>query len=500
MRSINLLAHTFTWSNINLEEMEIYSKHEMLYKKSNLRENEENDLKEFVKKLHTSFRSADIDIFNGFFYNFTIPQISKEFDLLRINEDSVINIELKNYSTQDKILKQLSRSRYFLSFLNRKCFLYCYIVNNDTLYELNENDELKVVEMDKLVQRLQNQKNVLLDHIETFFDVSNYLISPFNKTSDFIKNNYFLNGQQELFKDKILEKIDGSSSYELLSLSGSAGSGKSLLIYDIAKDLIERERKVNIIHCGILNDGHKKLIREYGWQITIAKDYKKIDFMDSDIIIIDEGQRIYCEQLKYIINKIIGLNKVCIFCHDPVQILSNAERNSGSLDLVEKYKTDTYKLSGKIRSNMEIVYFIDSLFKTRNKHNEEYNNIIFQYCKNYKQAKFVIKGLVANDWKFINFTPCTYRYEDFECLNEFNEGVAHTVIGQEYDNVVCIIDKKFYYEDNMLKSKGWLSDKNGEKMLYQGLTRARKKLYLIIIDNKEIFNRCLNIVNNVDFA
>ena len=33
---------------------------------------------------------------DGFFYSFTIPQIGKEFDLLKIGDNRVVNIELKS--------------------------------------------------------------------------------------------------------------------------------------------------------------------------------------------------------------------------------------------------------------------------------------------------------------------------------------------------------------------------------------------------------------------
>ena len=59
-----------------------------------------------------------------------------------------------------------------------------------------------------------------------------------------------------------------------------------------------------------------------------------------------------------------------------------------------------------------------------------------------------------------------------------------------------MLDSKFYYNNNLLKSTGWKSDKNGEKMLYQSLTRAKMELCLIIINNDEVFNHCISILNN----
>lgn len=58
------------------------------------------------------------------FYGFSIPQISKEFDLLKIFEnDVVVNIELKsNDIAMDKIEYQLRKNRYYLSHLKKKIY------------------------------------------------------------------------------------------------------------------------------------------------------------------------------------------------------------------------------------------------------------------------------------------------------------------------------------------------------------------------------------------
>jgi len=73
---------------------------------------------------------------------------------------------------------------------------------------------------------------------------------------------------------------------------------------------------------------------------------------------------------------------------------------------------------------------------------------------------------------------------------------SHEVIGQEFDNVVLIIDKFFYYnKDNELAYNGQ-SFYSAHKMLFQNITRTRKKLNLIIIDNSQILNRCLSILQD----
>ncbi len=50
-------------------------------------------------------------------------------------------------------------------------------------------------------------------------------------------------------------------------ITANAGTGKTLLMYDIAKELISLGNNILIIHCGKLNGGHSELITEYNWDI-----------------------------------------------------------------------------------------------------------------------------------------------------------------------------------------------------------------------------------------
>ena len=48
-----------------------------------------------------------------FYYSFTLPKLGKEFDLLRINNEYVINIELKSGNVSDEaVQRQLIQNRY----------------------------------------------------------------------------------------------------------------------------------------------------------------------------------------------------------------------------------------------------------------------------------------------------------------------------------------------------------------------------------------------------
>lgn len=70
----------------------------------------------------------------------------------------------------------------------------------------------------------------------------------------------FWQGQQADIKKQIFKDIE-KDKYKLYCISANAGTGKTLLLYDIAKTLYSQKKQATIIHCGMLNTGQEELIR-----------------------------------------------------------------------------------------------------------------------------------------------------------------------------------------------------------------------------------------------
>ncbi|OIQ95292.1 hypothetical protein GALL_227710 [mine drainage metagenome] len=262
MRNINILSLVQAYSSLQKESYESF----LHYHGIKLKNEEVKDLASLVKAL--SDQSSKKDIFNQFYVGYLIPQIGKEFDLLRFGKESIINIELKKTSTPAKIQKQLKRNKYYLSFIEKKIHNYCFQSDTGELFYLSDTDELKNADFSYLIKLLEDQKIENISNIDILFNPSNYLVSPFNSTEKFIKNEYFLTKQQETVKVEILNTIENETTASFISVTGSAGTGKTLLTYDIAKKLRLDGKKPLIIHCGILNDGQHNLKNEHGWDIT----------------------------------------------------------------------------------------------------------------------------------------------------------------------------------------------------------------------------------------
>ena len=83
---------------------------------------------------------CSIGDFDGFFIGYSIPQIGKEFDLLRFGKDFLINIEIKSEITiarkEQKVLEQMQKNYYYLKSLGKEMRVFSY-VENDAFYEFN---------------------------------------------------------------------------------------------------------------------------------------------------------------------------------------------------------------------------------------------------------------------------------------------------------------------------------------------------------------------------
>ncbi|WP_343586160.1 DNA/RNA helicase domain-containing protein [Herbaspirillum sp.] len=451
------------------------------------------DLRGLVKAL--SAVGCSIGALDRFYVGYKIPQIGKEFDLLRFGQKSILNIELKSKSTEEKIKKQLIRNKYYLNSIGRKIYAFTYVSESEELYLLQDDQQLKKTSIEYLLELLINQTIDDAEVPDALFNPSDYLVSPFNSTKKFLDGEYFLTKQQEEIKNQIIESWTTSLEAKFISIIGSAGTGKTLLTYDVAKHIIESKRKPLIIHCGQLNHGHSVLI-ENGWAISSVKASKHYDLANYDLIIIDEAQRLYPEQLDAIIEKAKLGKCCCIFSYDKHQTLAtweearNVSARIASIDSITEYK-----LSEKIRTNREIAAFIKMLFsKNRLVPILSDGNIEINYFNTAEDTKKYLNGLDQNKWEILRFTPSRYNNEHHEKYSETSNKTSHQIIGQEFEGVVVTIDQFFSYADNgelIYRGKTYY---NSPKMLFQNITRSRKKLNIVIIGNEELLNRCITIL------
>ena len=498
--------------SVNLRTLSVKMRDDILplYEKSLSSRDEEIKIrKEEIELIRTIVNNlisyeAKEEVFENWFYSFSIPQISKEFDLLKIEKNNkIVNIELKSQEVpKEKVEKQLVQNRYYLKHIAEDIYSFACVKGVDEKIHIYkwEHNTLKVSTFEEIIQAINLIQEAVQNNIEELFDPKDYLISPLNTPEKFLRSCYYLTNQQEEIKNKIISEIEKNKG--MWGIKGSAGTGKTLLLYDIAKTLSE-SKSVGIIHCGLLNEGHRYLNKHIN-SITVidAKSITEEWISNYDVICVDETQRLYETSLNLILQKFEkDIIKVCFFSYDSMQALSKDEiRRDNVKKLSENSAFNEEILSEKIRTNKEIYYFIRNMMRLCDKPQRtiNYKNIDIIYANNMQESDTIIGCYIKKGYEQITFTPSQYKSNSIsiehysKCIN------SHQVIGQEFDNVLIVMDENFKYN-----SDGELEGKEHPnpnylfpRLFYQNISRAREKLCIVVVNNIEFFDKLLRLKEN----
>ena len=494
MRSINLYVLT------RLEEESLYSLYDkaLAHREEKIKvHTEEFDM---IKSLCANLRMRCklMDILECWFYSFSIPQIGKEFDLLKIEQGKmIINLELKSQPVStEQIEKQLIQNRYYLSHLGGDIYSFAYVKEENNCAKLYFYDErLKCCTFDKLIECLLEIKKPLYENIEKLFRAKDFLISPLNTPQRFLDNEYYLTLQQASIKKEICLAGEG-----LWGIKGSAGTGKTLLLYDIAKEFCTKQ-KVYIVHCGVLSEGHKYISRHLkGVTVIDAKSLYTTN-LNNSAIFVDEAQRLYPSGMDIILDAYQENEvSICVFAYDYAQTLSKSEVNTNNPKRLNRIKNfEERKLTDKIRTNKEIFSFIRNMMRLSDKPKGHvlYNNIDILFAENIFEADIISGEYIKKGYQFITFTPSQYVSN---LIDHYSQHInSHLVIGQEFDNVVVVLDNNFRYsKDGILHGKEHPNPNYlFPRLFYQNISRAREKLCIIVLDNIELFKTLLEVKEQV---
>ena len=213
-------------------------------------------------------------------------------------------------------------------------------------------------------------------------------------------------------------------------------------------------------------------------------------------VLLDESHRIYPQQFDAICSKAASEGKVCVFSSDPGQVLSQCEgRNAIAQKIHALPLAGDFKLSEKIRTNKELASFITAARNLSKKPHckMDYSNVDVVYANTVEEAKSIICYYRNNGYVFINYSKSNCQYSPYAQYEEDYD--THHVIGQEFDNVFMLMDQSFYYDkDDRLQG---IPHPNPDylypNLFYQGVSRVREKLALIIVDTPLLFEKITSI-------
>ena len=404
------------------------------------------------------------------FYSFQILRLGKEFDLLQVKKNQIVNIELKSgVVSEDAIRRQLIQNRYYLAILGRPVRSYTYISSQNRLVRLTNHDHIVEAEWEQLCAELQEKSADFSGNLEDLFQAEWYLISPLTQPERFLKKEYFLTAQQKDIERQILKsiRIKRGGYYHF---SGLPGTGKTLLLYDIAMKLSGRQM-VCIIHCGASGQEWKRLherLRRIVW-VSDSQITAEMRLDEYETVLVDEAHLLDKETLENIV-KAAGKRPV-IFTSDCEDQLSPEEVDqSVKLGIAKLPEIQTFRLTNRIRTNEEISSFVQNMMHIPDyKSGRRFPHVTVFYANDDQEAANLIQDAKKQGYQHL---------------------LESEVAEKAYDSVAIILDGNYFYD-----SKKYLrSKKRTVRNLFHQLNSAKEKLMLIVKDNEPFYAMLLGLL------
>ena len=404
------------------------------------------------------------------FYSFQILRLGKEFDLLQVKENQIVNIELKSGAvSEDAIRRQLIQNRYYLAILGRPVRSYTYISSQNRLVRLTNHDHIVEAEWEQLCAELQEKSADFSGDLEDLFQAEWYLISPLTQPERFLKKEYFLTAQQKDIERQILKsiRIKRGGYYHF---SGLPGTGKTLLLYDIAMKLSGRQM-VCMIHCGASGQEWKRLherLRRIVW-VSDSQITAEMRLDEYGTVLVDEAHLLDKETLENIVEA-AGKRPV-IFTSDCEDQLSPEEVDqSVKLGIAKLPEIQTFRLTNRIRTNEEISSFVQNMMHIPDyKSGRRFPHVTVFYANDDQEAANLIQDAKKQGYQHL---------------------LESEVAEKAYDSVAIILDGNYFYD-----SKKYLrSKKRTVRNLFHQLNSAKEKLMLIVKDNEPFYAMLLGLL------
>lgn len=415
------------------------------------------------------------------FYSFQIPRLGKEFDLLQIKENQIINIELKSGAvSEEAIQKQLIQNRYYLSVLGKPIQSYTYISSQNRLMRLTNHDHVIEASWNQLCAALQKEGKDYSGDIENLFRAEWYLFSPLTEPNRFLNKEYFLTAQQRDIKRQILKKIREEQT-GFFSFSGLPGTGKTLLLYDIAMKLSNRQQ-VCIIHCG---EAGKK------WEI-LHKRLQRIDFLsdnqletqfsleDYHAILVDEAHLLSVEKLNVLLD--MSEDRPIIFSSDSEEMISPKEIDQSTMKRMQELPNlQTFRLTNRIRTNAELSSFIQNMMHLPVRKNQNgYPHVSVVYANDTKEADMLVQDYVRQGYQY---------------FPQMEGAKLGTTAVRDTEQMVVVLDERYYYDDE-LYFRSIHPMKNGQsevRQLFHLLNQAKENLAFVVKGNEAVYGILLDM-------
>lgn len=472
------------------------------YHKMNPKPVEIEDFLKFSTQLADNMDAEDDS--DGWFLGTDLGVIP-DFDALWFGSDVVINLDLKHERTcnmEDKVRNKFEKQSGVLNLLDDlKILQLVYIASEKRLLEYS-NQRFTNFSFETLSENLKRfaaddtPKNIVAS-----IEPSDYLVSPISSVDRFLQGKYWLTPDQETI-------AEACSNVGLYAVSGSAGSGKSLIAYDLARRLA-RTKKILFVFSGSLRPAHNRLEHELkNASFVSANSFRDMDIDRFDCVLVDEAQRLYSKERIKLVTWAEAHHKdrTIVVFYDVNQTLGRKDAGNLMDSVVQSWINRRlavrFHLDKGLRSNPSINAFVRELFALEKKPpldvgvDDMLNSVEVRYFDTHQAAYYWIENRINQGYQFIVPTPSTYDKSSSDAFSMMSKGFrnTHSVIGGEFEDVVTYLDENIYYGND-----GHLKGNFGEyyaikNETYVNMTRAKSHLSIAIINNPDVYQAITEVV------
>ena len=416
---------------------------------------------------------------DGYYFSYSIPKIGKEFDVLRFSDDTVLNIELKYVNVGEaEIAEQQKRNEYYLRALGKRIFICTYVCDENRFYTLDKSGILADCPVKSVIDVIKRTNSFYTGDPDRLFDPEDYIFSPCSDPERLLEGRYFLTQHQETIKKRLIS-LANKVSPRYACVSGGSGTGKTLLLYDVALSVAHTE-KVCVITADVDSD---EVINKAIPSITVtdAEGYLSMSAEERNygVIFIDDAHRIPPASLDFIVEDARKKGRLCVFFTDAPILLCATERTARFWRKLKRLVgTEKHQLTDRIRTDPTIAAFTNRMLVADalscRVEGVAYGDVFVLYAATKAEAA-LLSDKYANKG-YICYAP------DRPQKGKLPRGKRLILLG-----------KKFHYSDDGKFCADGCSDADTlmENLVFEGLRGVDGSLGILVVGNLPLFRTLL---------
>ena len=440
----------------------------------------------------------------GMAYSYTIPHISKEVDLLKVGKDAVLDVELKCAGvSREAVCRQLRQNAHYLGFLGMRVIALTHVASRagadaGVWYEL-VGDDVREVGWERVVELVSSVGEGSTCDLDTLFRPASYLVSPVLDFERFSRGEYILSDQQQEIANMVLAYLGQERSGGLV-VQGDAGTGKSLLLFDVAMTYArEVGRRAAIFHGASLGAAHEAFNdRCEEIEIVHPRRLGEVDPAGYSFVGFDEAHRMYPTQFRRQLERALATDTPFLVALDPKQEMSKAEVANDIAGIAREMVSEEriLTLSKRFRANDQIVGFVEGLVRGKGRGPRCADRVSVVFAADEERAREQVRRFQERGYHYIWTTTSRYRPSPLDELALEGAPSTHQVIGLEYDKVVMVASLVCLEGGRLRDLEHPDPNLLPTRLLYQGLTRAREAIALVVLGDRHVFRRAVTLLGD----